>query len=376
MTTILNVIVDPAFPAHSGIGRYTRELTRALAATAPAGCEVRVVTPAIPEDDLAQLADELDGAVEVSALPVGRRETALAWQSGLAVPRLDGMIHSPSILAPLRKHAERTAQVVPTIHDLLAWSAPRSLPTGEAAWLRSMAKRAQRFADAVVVPSHAVADELAERLRFGDRIRVIGGAASRTLRLPTDADERAERLGLPEHYVLSMGSIDPRKGIRELIAAMARPEVHGLPLLIAGPDRIGEESARGVAAATGLPEDRVRPLGRLSDEDLAVLFSRAALFVYPSLSEGFGLPLVEAFSFGLPVVHSDDPALVEVSAGSGVVVERAPRAEYAERLASAIGAVLDDTDRAADLRVLAKDRSRAFSWRDSAERVWQLHADL
>jgi glycosyltransferase involved in cell wall biosynthesis len=232
----------------------------------------------------------------------------------------------------------------------------------------------------VVVPTHAVADRLAEVLDFGDRIRVIGGAPATTLRLPPDAEERAERLGLPERYAFTLGTVEPRKGIAPLIRAVARPEAQGIPLLIAGPDRVGERSATGVAAAAGLPEDRVRPLGRLEDADLAVALDRAALFVYPSLAEGFGLPIVEAFKFGKPVIHSDDPALVEVAAGSSLVVERqtGPDDEggYAERLGAAIGRLLTDTELAARLGVLASDRARAFSWRDSAERVWQLHADL
>ena len=124
----------------------------------------------------------------------------------------------------------------------------------------------------------------------------------------------------------------------------------------------------------------MRPLGRLDDADLAVVLDRATLFVYPSLAEGFGLPIVEAFKFGLPVIHSDDPALVEVAAGASLVVERpaAPTddAAYTDRLAAAIGRVLSDGELSARLGVLASDRARAFSWRDSAERVWQLHADL
>ena len=89
---------------------------------------------------------------------------------------------------------------------------------------------------------------------------------------------------------------------------------------------------------------------------------------------------MEAFKFGLPVIHSDDPALVEVAAGASLVVERPAEAEddaaYTERLAEAIGRVLTDEELRSRLRVLASDRARAFSWRDSAERVWQLHADL
>jgi glycosyltransferase involved in cell wall biosynthesis len=239
-----------------------------------------------------------------------------------------------------------------------------------------MAKRAHRHADAVIVPTHAVADQLQQILDFGDRIRVVGGAPATTLQTPADANERATRLGLPDRFIFTMGTIEPRKGVRALIQAMARPETAGLPLLIAGPDRWGDESALGIAAAAGLPEGRVRSLGRLDDADLAVVFDRAEVFVYPSLAEGFGLPLVEAFRFGVPVVHSDDPALLEVSDGAGIAVERNPAAGYPERLAIAVAEVVSDGRNAARLRVLSADRARAFSWRDSAERIWQLHADL
>jgi glycosyltransferase involved in cell wall biosynthesis len=292
------------------------------------------------------------------------------------------MLHAPSLLAPLRRHSglEVPQQVAVTIHDTLAWTHPEALGTPLTLWTKAMAKRAKKHADAVVVPTHAVANRLGEALDFGDRIRVIGGAPATTLRLPPDADERAERLGLPERYAFTLGTVEPRKGIAPLIHAIARPEAEAIPLLIAGPDRIGERSATGVAAAAGLPEDRVRALGRLEDPDLAVALDRATLFVYPSLAEGFGLPIVEAFKFGLPVIHSDDPALVEVAAGAGLVVERptttADDDGYAERLAAAIARLLADDELRARLGVLASDRARAFSWRDSAERVWQLHADL
>jgi glycosyltransferase involved in cell wall biosynthesis len=382
MTTLTVVIDELIGDAPGGARRYTEELTRQLIATAPRGCEVVGIVSAIPDEQLADLRRRLPGLAEVTRLPLARRELTVAWQSGLALGGARGMVHAPTLLAPLRRrrNARDGDQVAVTIHDTLAWTHPDSLGTGSALWTKAMAKRARKRADAVVVPTHAVAARLAEELDFGDRIRVIGGAPATTLRLPADADERAARLELPEAYVLTLGSIMPRKGVAPLIRAIARPEVHGIPLLIAGPDRFGDGSATGVAAAAGLPEDRVRALGHLDDADLAVVLDRAGLFVYPSLAEGFGLPIVEAFKFGLPVVHADDPALVEVAGGASVVVERPASADdeagYTERLATAIGRVLDDAPLRERLSVLAADRARAFSWRDSAERVWQLHADL
>jgi glycosyltransferase involved in cell wall biosynthesis len=381
--TTLSVVVDDLTAAETGgTRRYTEELTRQLTATAPAGCDVRAFVSNVPDEQLDEVRALLPGLADLVRLPLARRELSLAWQSGIAVGGVRGMVHAPSLLAPLRKQrsADADDQIAVTIHDALAWTHPESLGAATVLWTKSMAKRARKHADAIVVPTHAVADRLAEVLDFGDRFRVIGGAPATTLRLPADADERAARLQLPPVYAFTLGSIMPRKGIAPLIRAVARPEAQDIPLLIAGPDRYGDGTATGVAAAAGLPEDRVRTLGRLDDADLAVVLDRATLFVYPSLAEGFGLPIVEAFKFGLPVIHSDDPALVEVAAGASLVVERPESGEddagYSARLAAAIGRVLSDAELRERLAVLASDRARAFSWRDSAERVWQLHADL
>jgi glycosyltransferase involved in cell wall biosynthesis len=376
--TTLRVIVDHLVQVHpGGIGRYSEELTKQLVETAPDDCVVDALVSLVPPEEVDAVKLRLPGA-QVTRLPLARRELALAFRTGLFVPNMDGMVHSPSLLAPLRKHDRVTYgdQVTATIHDTLPWTHPDSLGKARVSWTKSMAKRAQKHADAVIVPTHAVADELSRFLDFGDRIRVIAGAPATTLQLPVDANERAMRLGLPDRFILTMGSIEPRKGVRALIQAMADPAIGSLPLLIAGPDRWADESAGGIAAAAGLPEGRVRALGFLSDADLAVLFDRAEVFVYPSLAEGFGLPLVEAFRFGTPVIHSDDPALVEVSGGAGIAVPRVPTDTYSMRLAEAIGHVLSDGRTSTRLRVQSSDRGRAFSWRDSAERIWQLHADL
>jgi glycosyltransferase involved in cell wall biosynthesis len=239
-----------------------------------------------------------------------------------------------------------------------------------------MTKRAHRFADAVVVPSHAVASQLGELLDFGDRIRVIGGAVSSKLQVPVDADARAARLGLPERYLLSVGTLEPRRGLTALIQSLAHPDSVDLPLLIVGPEGWGGVDVAAIAAEAGLADGRVRTLGFLADADLAVALDRAYGFVFPSIAAGFGLPVIEAFHFGTPVVHSDEPAVLEVAAGAGIAVEREDAEGYPARLASAIAAVVTDPGLAERLHYTGLDRAGAFSWRDSAQKVWQLHADL
>jgi glycosyltransferase involved in cell wall biosynthesis len=157
---------------------------------------------------------------------------------------------------------------------------------------------------------------------------------------------------------------------------MAHPLLNGLPLVVVGPQEFRGEHVATVAMEAGLPEGRVRTLGSLGDADLAVVLSRADVFVYPNLTSGFGLPVVEAMRFGTPVVHSDDPALTEVAFGAGIAVPREDAAGYPERLAQAIAAVLADDAVRQRLRFAGMDRAAAFSWRDSAERVWALHAEL
>jgi glycosyltransferase involved in cell wall biosynthesis len=126
----------------------------------------------------------------------------------------------------------------------------------------------------------------------------------------------------------------------------------------------------------GLPEGRVRTLGTLGDADLAVVLAKAEVFVYPNLASGFGLPVIEAMRFGTPVVHSDDPAVLEVAFGAGVTVARENADGYPTRLGRAIVEVLSDAGRRERLRFAGMDRAAAFSWRSSAEMVWKLHAEL
>ncbi len=378
MTTTLRVIVDQMVtPLPNGISRYAEELTRALVQTAPKGCAVEGIISALPAEKVTAVEQALPGLAALHRTTLPRRELSAAWQLGIVPSFGSGMIHSPSLLAPLHRHDREfdATQMVVTIHDTLPWTHPKSLTPTSVAWHKAMLKRAKKHADAVVVPTHAVAEQLAEIVDLGDRVRVISGAVASGLTLPGDADDRADRLGLPSEYILTVGSLDPRRGITALINGLGGTGAPDLPLLVLGPETWGELSLAVVADEAGLPENRVRALGYLSDEDLAVVLDRASVFVYPSLQEGFGLPLVEAFSFGTPVVHSDDPALLEVAGGAGIAVERGKKG-YGERLADAVSSVLTDTERAGHLRIVGQDRARAFSWRDSAERVWALHADL
>ena len=371
--TTLRVILDEML-GDGSVARYTEELTREIIRGAPRGCYVEGFVSASTEAEYAQILDRLPGLQVLHKSSLASRELRAAWQHGFTRLPGTGMVHAPSPLAPLTRHdrLNNGDQIVVTFHDALAWTSPDFLSPRAVTWYRAMAKRAQKYADAIVVPSHAVAEQLTELVDFGDRIRVISGAPSSTFVVGSDAEERAAGLALPERYVLAMGGLEPRRGIDQLVRAMATIDV---ALLVVGPT--ADDPALAVAVAeAGIPAERVRGLGQLSDENIAVALSRATVFAYPNLEEGFGMPMLEALALGTPVVHSDAPALLELAADAAVIVAREDEAGYPERLAAGINSVLADAAFAERLRYAGMDRGRAFDWRTSAEKVWQLHADL
>ena len=379
MTTTLRVILDQIVaPVPGALGRYTRDLGRAIVATAPKGCEVEAIVSSSLPEDYDRVMAEVPGLAGLYKTSLARRELAVAWQLGITTSPGGGMIHGTSLFVPLRRHdREAGNQVVATVHDVLAWTNPEALSATSAAWQKGMLKRAVKHADAVVVPTHALAERLLQIADFGDRVRVIGTAPRSGLVVGADADERFARLGIPREYIVVPGTLEPRKGLVDVFTALARRGVPEVPVVVLGPDTWGDQHVAAVADEIGVAAPRIHHLDGLDAADLAVVISRALAFVAPSHDESAGTALIEAFSLGAPVIHSDVPAHVEVSAGAGLAVPVGMADNgYADRLAAAITSVVSDKSLADRLSIAGSDRSRAFSWREAGDRVWQLHAEL
>lgn len=378
MTTTLRLIVDQIVaPVPGAIGRYTADLGRSLVATAPAGCQVEgVVSSSLPED-YDRITAEVPGLSGLYRSSLARRELAAAWQFNLTTSPGGGMIHGTSLFAPLRKHDRDSGdQVVVTVHDVLAWTHPESLSAASVAWQKGMLKRARRHADAVVVPTHALADRLSMVADFGDRIRVIGAAPRSGLVLRGDARERAARLGLPSDYLVVPGTLEPRKGLVDVLSALGRPGMPDVPVVVLGPESWGDQHLQTVAEENGIDARLIRNLEDLDAADLAVVIAGASAYVAPSHDDDAATDLIEAFSLGTPVIHSDTPSFAEVADGAGLAVAVGTGDGFAERLAAAVTRIIEDRAIAEYYSVAGRDRARAFSWRDAAERVWHLHADL
>ncbi|KZB82612.1 glycosyltransferase family 4 protein [Amycolatopsis regifaucium] len=336
-------------PVPGGTGRYTGELLRALAETAPPGWTVSSVVARHADVEAAVV----EGVEGPRVLPIPPRGLIAAWQLGLPWWPGGDAVHAPTPLAPARVPKGRTLSVA--VHDTVPWTHPETLTPRGVAWHKAVIARAARRATALTVPTRAVADELAGLVPVSVPVSVIPHGVR-----PPAAFTEVE---LPERYVLAIGTIEPRKGIDVLIEAAGRI---GTPLVLAGQPGWGGIDPMALAREHGAD---VRLLGKVSDAELAFALRGASVLAMPSRAEGFGLPLIEAMAVGVPVVHSDVPALVEVAGGAGVVV---PVGD-AQALANALEELLGHPEQAAALRDGGLIRSSEFTWRRAATALWALH---
>jgi glycosyltransferase involved in cell wall biosynthesis len=342
-----------------GTGRYTAELARAVVATAPLGAVVTGLAgrhcPALGEIPLT-----------VRRLHVDGRLLSRLWERGIGPrsARPVDVVHAPTLLIPPRP---ARARLVVTIHDVVPWTHPETLtPRGVRFHVR-MGERAARQADLIVTPSEAVAHRVREVLAPGCAV-VSVPLGVRPAAVPADAIRRRDRLTLPSRYILFVGTAEPRKGLDVLVPALQESALDGVSLVVVGPGGWGNVQVADLAAAAGVGP-RVHVVGMVSDADLAAVYAGAQALALPSRAEGFGLPVLEAMSHDVPVVTSDDPALVEVAGGAGLVAPVGDVGALAQELARAI-----ETHDALVAR--GRVRVRGFTWERTARRMWQEYARL
>ena len=343
-------------PVPGGTGRYSREIAAALARAAGPDDEVSGVVAWHRSTQAAQV----DGVGGPRRLPLPRRALVAAWERGRGPRPRGDVVLAPTPLFP----PAGGAPCAVVVHDAVPWTHPETLTPRGVAWHRSQVERAAREAALVVVPTLAVADELRRHTGLRELL-VVGEGVSADLALPADAHARAARLDLPEQYLLTVATLEPRKGLDVLLAALAEPGAPDLPLLCVGQPGWGGLDPLALAADAGLAPGRVRVLGRVPDADLAVLLARATSLVVPSRAEGFGLPLLEAMAVGTPVVTSDAAALVEVGGGAARVSALEPAA-----LAEALADVAGDAAVRARMAEAGRLRAAAYSWDAAAAALW------
>jgi glycosyltransferase involved in cell wall biosynthesis len=279
--------------------------------------------------------------------------------------RRDGaqLIHGPANALPLL-HLGLPGVV--TIHDLAIYDHPEWFPSGQWFATRVVVPQSARRARMIICPSEAT--KRATVRLFGvepERCRVIPHGVETEFALPASPSVKADvrsRYALPERYLLQLGTVQPRKNYVTSLRALARiPTAERMPLIVAG--AFGWKYDAVVDAVRELDlRDWVRFVGYAGMLDLPALYQMAQAVLFPSLDEGFGLPLLEAFAAGTPVVASNAGAIPEVAGDAALL--SAP--EDAQALAENLLRLL--TQRLLRERQVAAGRARAalYTWSASA----------
>ena len=366
------VDVSAAVHGKAGLGRYAGSLARALVEARP-GAFAFFHNGKAPADALDRLP-----RVPVRSVPAGYKPWRLAvwWGQVLGVPfnRLvpeATLFHATEhLLMPLRD-----VPTVLTVHDLIFHLFPEYHKPLNYWYLRWTMPLYVRRADALIAVSEATRQDLIRLYGVPPaKVRVIPEAAAPHFR-PAPAEDVARvrsRYRLPPRFLLTVGTIEPRKNLPRLFQALARLEgAKRPPLVVAGSKGwLYEETFRTVERL-GL-EGQVAFLGHVPEEDLPALYTAADLFVLPSLYEGFGLPVLEAMACGTPVVCSHAASLREVAGDAARYVD--PRDP--EAMAEVLREAWEDPDLRAALRARGLARAASFSWRRTAEETLALYDAL
>ena len=348
-----------------GSGTYIVELARALRGRGArlAGLAARHgASPSPAELGLA------DVPVRFAHLP--RPALYESWNR-LGLPRAESTLPGAEVV-----HATTWAipgtrlPLVVTVHDVAFLRSPEHFTRRGNAYFATALERTRREADAVVVPSTATADDCVAAGLDAGRIRVIPhGVRARAV---TGAEVAALRAahGLEREYVLWTGTREPRKNLPVLLRAFAllakvRPD---LDLVLVGPAGWGDDAEERTLTAE--LSGRVHVLGRLPDEELAAAYTGARVFAFPSIWEGFGLPVLEAMAYGAPVVTSRGTCMEEVCGPAGLLADPSSPEEIAAQLAAAAGRAHDD------LVAAGRVRARAFTWEACAAAHAEVYTSL
>ncbi len=256
--------------------------------------------------------------------------------------------------------------VVTTIHDLSFEHLPETFKRRSRAQLRLTVRRTARQAALILTLSEFSRRDIIETYAVDPERVIVTPAAAPTHFKPvaseTELEKIRERYGIGANYLLSLGSIQPRKNLARLIEAYswlrtARPASRPPQLVIAGKRGWLDDEVFRAAQQDGLSES-VKFIGYVPEEDLPALYSGAMCFVYPSYFEGFGLPVLEAMQCGAPVIAGNQTSLPEVAGDAALFFDPFDTGALGE----AIARVLDHPDYRADLRVRGLKRAAEFSW--------------
>jgi glycosyltransferase involved in cell wall biosynthesis len=360
-----------AIAQQAGVGRYTQQLAEHLAQAAG-------------PDQLALFFFDFKRAGS-DVLPAGAEAAAVQWCPGrvaqaawktIGWPPFDwfagpaDVYHFPNFVLPPCKDGKN----VVTIHDVSFMRHPEFTESRNLAYLTHHIRKTVARAEAIITDSHFSAREIQELLHVpADRVHAIHLGISDDFEAPPEDDIEGfrSRTGLSRPYLLSVGTLEPRKNYTFLIDVFEALSNFDGDLVIAGMP--GWKFDPVLQRIRNSPKaDRIRYLQYVPQEDLASLYAGADLFAFPSHYEGFGFPPLEALACGTPVVSSTAASLPEVLEDAATLLATDSRDAWVAAIESVLVHGVNDADRVTRGRAQA----RKFRWDRTADETWQLYREI
>lgn len=356
-------------PGRTGVGYYTEHLLQHLARAIETTSDELIVISNQDVDTTEPLPRH------VTVYPRRRFPLRVAWMQLLAGRVLTDIradvVHFTNGMIALGASAAR----VVTVHDMSLKLYPECHPLRRRVINRPLTTLATKVADAVVTVSHSARRDL---LAFHDvpeeRVSVMHEAAGPAFRPVHDEVKRARirrRYALPERFILYVGAIEPRKNLPRLVSSFAAARRAGIPheLVCVGPYGWSSRDLYDWVDRLDLG-DAVHFTGYVPADDLPVIYNLAEFFVFPSIYEGFGLPVVEAMSCGTPVITSNTSSLDEIAGDAALTVDP----HDVDAITAAIVLLAGDSARRATLAQRGLARAAQFSWSRTAREMLALYA--
>ena len=361
----------------AGIGQYVRNLVAAILAQDSSNSYTLLASGHPTRERPFPTADNVQGR---SIFIPDRYLNILwyRWRLPLYATYFSGQVdiyHGPDFaLPPLGRNLRK----VVTVHDLAFLKHPEYAVPSLAAYLKKVVPEAVEAADAVAAVSQATRQALIEHFQTpAEKITIIPcgiGSHFRRITDPVLLGATLHKFGLKRPLVLGVGTLEPRKNHLGLIKAFAQAQKKKKgPAMLAiagGKGWLYEETQRLVAQLK--LEGKVRFLGRVSDLELVTLYSMADVFVFPSFSEGFGIPPLEAMACGTPVITSNTSSLPEVVGDTALLVD--PYDTHA--ISQAITQVLGNDQLGEELRQKGYQRAQQYTWEKSACKMLSVYQRL